>query len=60
MTDQKPNYTPFKPGSFEVTIRIFKKREFPQEDIMMAHTSKRFDTIEEVISWADKAKVCFE
>ena len=52
-------YTPFMAGSYEVTICVFKKGEFLLDDTMLAHTSKRFETIQEVISWADKAKVNF-
>ena len=58
--NNQPTYTPFKPGSYEVTICVFKKAEFLMDNVMLANTSLRFETVKEVSEWAERAKVNFE
>jgi hypothetical protein len=64
MTDrQHRNITPsmpYKVGSFEVTVCVFKRGEFRLDDMLMAKASLGFDTTKELLEWADDAGVEFK
>lgn len=45
---------------YEVTICVFRRGEDSFDDIMLAHTSLNFETLEEAIEWCDKEGVVFK
>jgi hypothetical protein len=46
---------------YEITICVFRRDgQYSQDDIMLAHTSLNFATIEEAVTWCDKAGVVFK
>jgi len=49
---------PTKP--YEVTICVFRRGEDSFDDVMLAHTSLNFATVQEAIVWCDKAGVGFK
>ena len=51
---------PYKPGSYEVTVCVFKKGKCQMDDSMVVHTSLAFDTGEDVMRWMEVAGVGFQ
>jgi hypothetical protein len=45
---------------YEVCISVFRRYEYGMDDVMLANTCLRFATIQEAVSWCDKAGVCFK
>jgi len=54
------NTKPFKVGSLEASICIFRRTEFRLDDYMIAKASLNFENETELLKWAERAGVAFE
>jgi len=53
-------FTPFKVGSLEVSVCIFRRAEFRLDDSMIARASLNFENETELLKWAETAGVEFK